>query len=124
MMADANDANPYCSPLASCDPLELTNASAPRVIRWRVIPVTVLYLFGAFLVFGGLTVFGVSFWRIAQGSTPLPQWGESICVVPGAFFLYAGWSIWNGPRRRAALAILLAVISYLGCAAVASHFGW
>jgi hypothetical protein len=124
MTTDPNESNPYSSPLASCNLIESTNASVHRLIRWRVIPVTLLCIFGVFLIFGGLFMLGLGLWRIDQDKNPLPELGTSIFVVPGFLFLYAGWNIWKGPRLRALCATLLALASYLGCAAIATHFGW
>ena len=123
MTTDTNETNPYASPLASCDHIEPTDTAARRFFRWRVILVALLCIFGIYLTIGGMFMLGVGLWQITQDKNPLPILGTSI-FVPGCLFLYAGWTIWTGPRWRASLATLLALASYLGCAAIATHFNW
>jgi hypothetical protein len=124
MSTDPNENNPYRSPQEPCNLPEPANASARRRFRWRVIPVTLLCLFGVFLIFGGLFMLGSGFWQIAQNKSPNPAMGTSIFIVPGCLFLFAGWNIWKGPRRRAALATLLAFACYMVCGAITAYFGW
>ena len=122
--ADPNEGNPYRSPTAPCDAIERPLIVASGLIRWRVIPVCVLYLCGAFLVVGGITVLGIGLWRLDRGRVSIREIGSSIMVLPGCLFVYAGRSLWRGSILRGILFALLAVAAYLGCAVLLEHFGW
>jgi hypothetical protein len=58
-MQHANDVNPYQSPLADSKPPMLDATSPPRRrLRWRVIPVTLLYLYGGCAILVGVLYLG------------------------------------------------------------------
>jgi hypothetical protein len=101
-------------------PSPATNATAMRggcCFRWRVIPATLLYLYGATLLMCGVMGVGtvlVTAVFSARG-TPLDSGpaGERFMfivspgmVVLGWLFLYMGRRLWQGRWRRVAIAVL------------------
>ena len=124
MPTNHNNSNPYDAPLEPCNLIEPTPIAPSRSIRGRVIPVILLYLFGLFLILGGLFFLGLGLLRVALGKNPPVEFGSCIFVVPGFLFLYAGRNVWNGFGKRSFLITLLAFASYSVCAAIATYYGW
>ncbi len=118
------DSNPYAAPLEPCNLVEPTPIAPSRSIRWRVIPVTILYLFPFVLILGSLYFFGLGLFRVALGKNPPVEFGSCIFVVPGFLFLCAGRKVWNGFGKRSFLITLLAFTSHSVCAAIAAYYGW
>ncbi len=94
MSADNTDINPYQSPAAypGQDPSPPEQASAVKWrFRWRMIPVTLLYLYGGGSMMGALAMVLAFFVSLGRGTTRLPT-GESIFWLP----LFAGWATMVG----------------------------
>jgi hypothetical protein len=125
---DAEEANPYRSPLASGESNIETASIAPparRRFRWRVIPTAVLYLFGGWLLIYGLIGFGALPWLALSKESSFGTYGViaillvacPCLIAAGGVFLFAGRSIWLGRWRRGIVASLLA-FGAAGCVPV------
>jgi hypothetical protein len=131
----SDDTNPYRSPEAVTQPTEpaATPPAARRLLRWRVIPVTLLYLLGGALFTEGLVAFAALLWFAAfddgKNLVRSDRWLMVLCAfvllsvvtAQGCLFLFAGRSLWQGRWRRGIAAVLLgSAIS--GGVAIATQF--
>jgi hypothetical protein len=115
-----NETDPSRSPVKISAPFDLDSAQASaagRRFRWRVIPVTLLYIYGACLLASGLMCVVAVFVGIfvSGRGTPIDSGhpGERfpLIVSPGAaalgcLFLYMGRNLWRKQWRRVAIAAL------------------
>jgi hypothetical protein len=137
MTTDPNETNPYRSPVTATRPVEVAvpSPSVRRRFRWRVIPVTLLYLYGGGVIAGGLgIVFATLCLAVFGGDrfqSRIGLGGAAVCVClicPGAIalgclFLFAGRSLWQGRWRRGIAATILAFAIYGGVVAVTQLLG-
>jgi len=127
-----DDQNPYVSPHASEGTATAAYSVSKRRIRWRVIPVTFLYLYGGNLTVGGLAGYALCTWIYFQHETHFPglnyanaKWlalASLVLVALGCFAFYAGYSLWKGFWRRAIVACSLVVLSYASLALFAAKY--
>jgi hypothetical protein len=138
MTTDPNEANPYRSPMAAIRQSEAavtTPAAVQRRFRWRVVPVTLLYMYGGGLVLVGLESLGLMLWfTLARGEgSPLRRgnWLTTACMLAvgpamfatGLLFLFAGRNLWQARWRRGIVATLLAITICAGAGAIAVWCG-
>ncbi|MGA2254915.1 MAG: hypothetical protein ABSG53_09650 [Thermoguttaceae bacterium] len=124
----------YRGPWKYSEPETLVVLPIRGWLRWRWIPVALLYLFGGLCLFAA---FVGAFWFDGEGACMLShdrvaswrcEFWDLFCTWPanglkGCVAIYAGWAIWwrnwKATRRAVvALAILLAL------AAVANYLAW
>lgn len=128
---DPNQNNPYRSPLV---PNELFHRNGSpseaerRGFRWRIIPVTMLYLYGGSLVFVSLlATIHMAVWSaiiIHRGGYVRFAWaagvlrGSLVAAVLGALFIFAAKDFWRRRWLRGALEALAAVTLYAAFASL------
>lgn len=127
-----DDQNPYLPPHELTAFEEISSLEPKRRIRWRVIPVTFLYLYGGNLVLGGLVGYALCSWIYFQHETHFPglsyanvKWlaiASLFLIALGSFALYAGYSLWKGRWWRAITACSFVILSYAGLALFAAKY--
>jgi hypothetical protein len=110
--------NPYQAPQAPA----IDAASLPtKRFRLRLIPATLLYIFGGLGILGHLPVLGMRLWLLATGGRqPVlrdvpPVWGSLAYVASGALAIVAA-AFWM--RGRWKLAILATLVFFIVSAVV------
>jgi hypothetical protein len=120
---DDSNVNPYQSPRADTyDPPPPAVASqSRRLFRWRVIPVTLLYLYGGSALLVGMGGLGELAFFIAFPRRSMPFHSlfalSSICLAAtavGGVLLYAARVLWQGRWRRAGILFLVGLAAAAG----------
>lgn len=125
MPSDDTNVNPYESPTTGGVPdvAPAGEASQPgRRFRWRLIPVTLAWIYGACALAGGIMQFG--FWALCllTGHEILPIGGLShlwllldsaLAMAAGLIWIVAGKAWLNRQWWRASIASVLGVMPYL-----------
>ncbi len=125
MPGDTEDINPYQSPTAyggqEPPPPEQVSAGKWR-FRWRMIPVAVLYVYGAAFMMAALLMVLRLIESLDRGTTSLPT-GESVfwlpmlagCAAMVAFaFFFGAWSLWRGRWSRVIAVCVLGSMATVG----------
>jgi hypothetical protein len=121
-MPTPDEANPYRSPNETSVLIEPAYAppSGPRRrIRWRVIPVTLLYFFGAWAMIQGVLIYVLSLWlavfgddRVRRIQIPVhllvPFALGAIVLIGGGLVFWAARNLWKGRWRRGIIALFAA----------------
>ena len=109
----SSELNPYASPSAEAPEV----AEVKKRFRWRVIPVTILYVFGAPSLVASVAMLGMSvWWRFSRsdavGSAPNgPMLVGMLCgVIASGLFLLTAFRLQRGRWWSAGLAFSVAVL--------------
>ncbi len=109
------DLNPYASPAAEAPP----PADVKKRFRWRVIPVTLLCVFGAPSLVAMAVVFGLELWwrlknpdalELGVGPTAPMLVGDLFAVIAAALSLLTARRLWQGRWWAAGVAFSAAVL--------------
>jgi len=125
MPTNPDDFNPYCAPHESHAPAEpsaVRSVELHRPIRWFVVPVAFLYLYGGWLLIYGSTFCIMALWSLfrydpssssVKGANVvmLAAMGMGIAAF-GGFAVYAGYSLWKGRLLRGIAFSSLVIIGY------------
>jgi hypothetical protein len=131
MPHDIDDLNPYRAPLASMKPNEMESAETQTVrrrFRWRIIGVTVLYLYGGSLVLVAmLSTIHMAVWfaiLLHRGELARFTWvvavstGAVVTLVLGIACIFAGRSLWKTHWALAMSTIAFAIGLYSAFVAI------
>ncbi len=126
MSKNTTEPNPYQSPAVHVLQDELPSGdkqSKPRWFRWRVIPVTLLYIFGGMLLVAGVARVVILVWlafreRIFQDAEygyflmALTCSSSLLYILAGSLAVVAGRAWWKGRWLNGWLAFLLFLLLY------------
>lgn len=120
MSIDSHEHNPYAAPLASLDFVE--EETEHRRFRWRVVPVTVLYVWGGSLLFVAvLSTVHMLAWllvRVHRGEVAPIPWavgivsGATIVACLGSGLVLSGRSVWKSHWLRGGIGTAASVAAY------------
>jgi hypothetical protein len=124
MEDDRSETNPYRSPVESSVRDE-SAVAAPRRFRWRVIPVTLLYLYGGGMLMTVPCTLFASCSAICSWRSPTSLLlAEVMAMASASLLLVAGRQLWKGRWRRGAIAGALGIALYATTAIILSRVAW